>query len=453
MSSSEIDLADEVEQAWTGFRGRLADRLAAMEDDDILLVEVETGTDADELAGCAPYLQFVARGDDLVRAEVSSNAYLDERYELTEGDEELLVERGWLAPIYGPEDEDEADSGSVNFHLDLERNQADLVATMAVAALRDAFGCAHPIFLDADGLESDPEFSPPVIDPGSTEDAVDEDDDDEPLVQFPNNPLELREMVDRAVAQMFDEPLYHDEDDDIGIRSGSTPLWVRVIADAPAVDVFSHVVTDLADAERAAQEVAILNRSHPFAKFFVRDDVIVMRYRQFAIPFVPQQLRSVLAQLLGDIDDLARDLVARVGGHRFFEPEAEAEADDEVDSDQDDQDDQDRYRFVASANPPALVGLLEVLYDGPAGPASVAVLFDNDRHAIINELVRLRTGIADPGDHDLDLVLDQLRAALRFVADVDAAPTPPKRLPPKPRTRQLSLIPEAQDSLDLDESS
>ena len=448
MSSSEIDLADEIEQAWTGFRGRLADRLAGLEDDDILLVEMETGNDEGDLAGCAPYLQFVAWGGDLVRAEVSSNSYLDERYELTDQDEELLVERGWLAPTCGPEDE--ADSGSANFHTDLERNHADLAATMAVQALRDAFGCAHPIFLDADGLEIDPDFSPPVIAPGSTGDAVEDEDDDEPLVEFPGNPLELREMVDRAVAQMFDEPLYHDDDGDIAILTGSTPLWVRVIADAPAVDVFSHVVTDFEDAERADQEVAMLNRSHPFAKFYVRDDVIVMRYRQFAIPFVPQQLRSVLAQLLGDIDDLARDLAARVGGRRFFEPEPEAEAEDEVDSDEDSQ---DRYRFVATANPPALVGLLELLYDGPAGPASVAVLFDNDRHAIINELVRLRTGIADPGDHDLDLVLDQLRAALRFVADVDAAPAPPKRLPPKPRTRQLSLIPEAQASLDLDEPS
>ena len=421
-----------------------------LEDDDILLVEVETGTDADELAGCAPYLQFAAWGGDLVRAEVSSNYYLDERYELTDPDQELLVERGWLAPTCGPEDE--ADSGSANFHTDLERNHADLVATMAVQALRDAFGCAHPIFLDADGLEIDPEFSSPVIAPGSTADAVDEDeDDDEPLVQFPSNPLELREMVDRAVAQMFDEPLYHDDDGDIGIRSGSTPLWVRVIADAPAVDVFSHVVTDFEDAERADQEVAILNRSHPFAKFYVRDDVIVMRYRQFAIPFVPQQLRSVLAQLLSDIDDLARDLAARVGGRRFFEPEPEAEAEDEVDSDEDSQD-----PATGSWRPPTLQrwwGCSRLLYDGPAGPASVAVLFDNDRHAIIGELVRLRTGIADPGDHDLDLVLDQLRAALRFVADVDAAPAPPKRLPPKPRTRQLSLIPEAQASLDLDESS
>ena len=43
MSSSEFDLSDEVEQAWAGFRGRLADRLAAFEDDDSLCLEVEVG--------------------------------------------------------------------------------------------------------------------------------------------------------------------------------------------------------------------------------------------------------------------------------------------------------------------------------------------------------------------------------------------------------------------------
>lgn len=448
MNSSEIDLTDEVEQAWVGFRVRLADRLAAMEDDEHLKVELETGVDADDLVGCTPYLQFVGWGGDLVRAEASSNHYLAERYELTDQDEELLVELGWLAPTYGPEEE--PDSGSVNFHTDLERRQADLIAILAVGALRDAFGCVHPIFLDADGLEIDPGFSPPA-DSAAPTDVEDSSDLDEPLVGFPSNPLELREMVDRAVAEMLDEPLIHDSDDDIAIRSGSTPLWVRALVDAPAVDVFSHVVTDIADAERADQDVAILNRSHPFAKFFVRDDLIEMRYRLFALPFLPQQLRLVLALLMEDIDDLARDLATRVEGRRFFDPRPELESGPETDAEQDAA---DRIRYQVNMNPPALVGLLELLYDGPAMPSSVAVLFDNDRHAIIAELVRLRTGTADFGDHDLDLVLDQLRAALRFVAEVDAAPVPLKRLPPRPmRTRQLSLLPEAQAALDLEESS
>jgi len=442
MSSSDIDLADEIERAWRGFRARLADRLGAMADDDLLMIRAETGVDEDELAGCAPYLQFVGWGGDLVRAETSSNAYLDDRFRLTERDEGLLVELGWLAPTYGPEDE--PDSGSVNFHTDHERREADLVAVMAVRALREAFGCAHPVFLSADGLEIDP--APQAFAP-APEDGSDAwsgwDEDDETVAQLPAAPLELREMVDRAVAPMFDGPLRHDRDGDIAIISGSTAVWVRVIEDQPAVDIFSYVVTDLEDAGRAELEVAILNRSHPFAKFLLRDDVVTMTYRLCAVPFAPRQLRTVLSRVLEDVDDLARDLVTRVGGRRFFDPKPLPHGDAD-----------DLLRHLPEEDHSALVGLLEVLYAGPAAPASVAAMFDNDRHAIIIELVRLRTGAADPGEHGVDLVLDQLRAALRFVAEADAMPAPSQRLPRRPvRTHQLSLLPEPQGSLDLEESS
>ena len=161
MSSSETDLAEEVERAWTAFRARLADRLAELEDDDSLLIEVETGVDEDELEGAAPYLQFMGWGGDLVRAEVASNVFLDERCRLGDEEQEQLVGLGWLAPTYDPDDE--TDSGSPNFYVDVERREADRLAVMVVGALRDAFGCAHPAFLDADGLEIDPDAAPLTV--------------------------------------------------------------------------------------------------------------------------------------------------------------------------------------------------------------------------------------------------------------------------------------------------
>ena len=122
MSSSETDLAGEVERAWTAFRVRLADRLAELEDDDALHVEVETGVDEDQLEGAAPYLQFMGWGGDLVRAEVASNAFLDDRYRLGDEEQEQLVALGWLAPTYDPDDD--ADAGSPNFHADVELREA-----------------------------------------------------------------------------------------------------------------------------------------------------------------------------------------------------------------------------------------------------------------------------------------------------------------------------------------
>ena len=425
MSSSETDLAGEVERAWTAFRARLADRLAELEDDDSLHIEVETGVDEDQLDGAAPYLQFMGWGGDLVRAEVASNAFLDDRCRLGRAEQEQLVELGWLPPTYDPHDA--TDPGSPNFFVDVERRKADRLAVMVVGALRDAFGCAHPAFLDAEGLEIDPDAVPLVA--SAVEEA------DEPVAVFPDSQDELRELVDRALAVMFEEPLKRDGDGDVPIVAGRSVLYIRVLADRPAVELFAELVISVEDLDRAALEVAILNRRHPVAKFCLREDRVVLSYLIHTWPFAPAQLRVAVTHLCEGLDDLASDVAARVHGRRFLDHPPEPAP-----------------SHAASPEPdrhPSLVGLLELLYDGPAKPRVVAALYDNDRHAIIKQLVRLRTGVDLPGEHDLDLVLSQLRCALRFVADVGSATSGRRARPGRPpRSRQLSLLPDGEDTLD-----
>ena len=424
MSSDGHDLAGEIERAWTGFRSRRADRIAGLEDDEFLIVETEVG-DEDTLLGAVPYLQFMGWGEELVRAEVSSNAFLDERFRLTDEDQERLRDLGFEAPDEG------AEGGSPNFHTDLERREADRLAVASVLVLREVLGCPHPTFLSAEGLEVDPDVPLP------TAAAAAPPADDEPVTLYAESPEELGEQVDRVLLRILGEPLRHDQDGDVPIVVGSSMVYVRVVADRPAVDVFAEIVIGVYDLDRAVQEVDILNRAHPLAKFYLRDDRVVMSHRIVAWPFVPEQLRVVVDEICGSVDDLARDLVRRVGGHRFLDTVPEAADPDTAPPDE--------------AYSP-LVGLLEVLYDGPVRPRTVAALFDNDRRAIIAQLVRLRTGVDRPGHHDLELVLGHLRAALRFVADGEALR--PSRRPVPPRrtrsTHQLSLLPDLEEPLDAE---
>jgi hypothetical protein len=449
MSGRRFDEMADVEGAWTRFRSRLADEIAALEDDDCLFLKLQVGIDDGDLPGAAPYLQFVGWGGDLVRGEVVSNAHLDERFRLSGGDEERLVEIGWSAPTYGIDDE--PDSGSLNFHTDREVREADLLAVMSVRALREVFGCAHPVFLNADGLELDPVAEPPPVAPagptaGPTAAAPEPAGADEEVATFPESREQLQELVDRALAVMLEEPVRHDEDGDVPIVTGKSVLFVQVVDDRPAVDLYAEVVCRIGDLERAAQEVAILNRGATSAKFSLREDRVLLRYRLYAWPFAPAQLRVAVADLRQDLDDVARDLAARVRGLRFLEESPVAEpapepapvptaplCDLHLDPD-------DAH--------PSMIGLLELLVDGPVAPGVVATMFDDDAELVTSQIARVRSGAQPTGEHHPDVVAALLRRALRLVVEEKAARDSfgRSRSSPRPATRQLALLPEPEGS-------
>ena len=144
-----FDLDRSTERAWSGFQARLADRVADLCDDEIVVVEVGSVVEEDA-DGAAPYVQFCAWGGTLVRCEVSSNEFLDTQVRVDRAGADAIVELGWRAPTAG-RDED-AGEGSANFFLDSERTEADRLAVMTTRVLRDVFGVAHPAFLVAGDL-------------------------------------------------------------------------------------------------------------------------------------------------------------------------------------------------------------------------------------------------------------------------------------------------------------
>jgi len=100
---------------------------------------------------------------------------------------------------------------------------------------------------------------------------------------------------------------------------------------------------------------------------------------------------------------------------------------------------------------PGLVTLLEILHTGRLGPATVAGLFDGDRRELVHQIYRIRAGGQACGDHAEEVVLDQLRRGLRFVADREASREQrTERRSRRAASSQLSLLPDedvGQDSL------
>lgn len=133
-----------IDHDWVGFRDGLANHLAAMEIDDILIFEWH---EAQVSFGSPPWIQFLRWSNRDIRAEVVSNAYLAPSYRVAPHNEELLCGFGWNRPTRQPEDP--GDSGSPAFYVDRKMRKTRRLAALTVTTLRDFWGVPHPRMLRA----------------------------------------------------------------------------------------------------------------------------------------------------------------------------------------------------------------------------------------------------------------------------------------------------------------
>lgn len=454
-----FDLDRSTERAWSRFQARLADHIADMSDDDVLVVSAEAAVDEDD-EGSAPYVQFCAWGETLVRSEVSSNEYLADEVRMDDVATSTLEGLGWAAPTARRDDEDPGE-GSANFYLDTERSQADRLAVMTCRAMREVFGVAHPAFLSAGGLgeDDDPDLGIPVTSGVTTEPVV-----EAPAV-FPRDREHLVELVDQALTPYFGGEPVHDEDDDIPVVSGSALVFVRVMERAPAIELFCRVVHGIADLDRASFEVSVLNRDESFLKFVLVDDSVMAYVHLPAYPFAPEHLRAMLSVMSGSVDRLDDDLARRVGARRTFEADP-TQGGEEPAQRVEDEVDEENAEAETDAIHPAMSTLLQLEADAPGSvtPELAASVCAMDRDLIL-ELITwnseqeiawrqardqaLMSGDADEAgvcEHETaraEQTVNLLRRSLRLVVEQqlgrdlgDSAYAVARRLSPRSRRRE-----------------
>lgn len=282
---------DAVETAWREFRQRLADHVAAMAEDDSLVVEVPQAHDS----GAAPYCQ-VAGGNGMVRVEAVSNVYLADECLLDDEQEAALGDMGFQQPnALSWED------GETNFWLDLEPREADRAAVVVVRAMREVYGVLHPVYLDAGGLEPTGAVRPLPPKPERAERDLDE------AVQ-PSTVDEVRGIIDLAVADLYDEAPEWDDDGDLPLPTEERLVWVTVHKDAPRVLLSCLLVDDVADEQVALGEVNRLNRTEFGLTFFLTEQRISVTRELGLGVAVPTAVRGEVNRLLSQVDGWARDL-------------------------------------------------------------------------------------------------------------------------------------------------
>ena len=388
--SSRLDVATEA--AWRKFRSRLADHIAGMPHDDALLVELSHASDREGDALSIEVLVF----DDGLGVEARGGASYSP----------ALRDLGWQ----------EADG---YWFDDYDTHLVDQVAAFVVRTLREVFAVPHPSFLVVPGLVEHSEPAPTEVS------APEVDDEEGDLEGVPTSPAHLRSMVVAAMREVSAE-IAPDADGDLPVVAGGSVLFVRVLESRPCIELYAEIVLSPQRLDRLAHELVLLNEAHPLWKFALRDDHVVMTHEIMALPFTALGLRALVTRFVDEVDQIARDLVARVGGHLFAEPPPEEDERDVI-----------------------LTGLLELLHLDRVRPSTVAGLFDDDRLEIIRQIVRIRSGRQSCGDVAEERVLTALRQALRLVSD---GPQPARPMSSAPRRSvQEPLLEELpdQESLDL----
>lgn len=312
-----------IDRSWNRFQRRLADHLAAMRNDDVLVLEwAEEST----VEGFAPWVQFLAWDDVMLRGEVSSNTYLAPRHQLAPAAENMLCNLGWSAPTHLP-DED-PDGGSSAFFLDREQRWSDKIAAMTVTTLREVWSVPHPSFLRPEIVGTlagtDLMETPDVVDePGVP--AV-----DDTLAIVPDDPHQLRGLIARAVEQSLGFPPRLDQDGDVVLTLDDHPVFVIAHPDQPLVRAWMPLLHSITGRTRAAELICDLTRRWPAIRFTLDEDRLNASVDVSANPFVPRHLADALDQLSRFAPDVDTAFAARFGGARIIDDPPDDEFEDDA---------------------------------------------------------------------------------------------------------------------------
>lgn len=402
---------DAVETAWREFRQRLADHVAAMAEDDSIVVEVPQSHES----GAAPYCRVVG-GEGVVRVESLSSVHLDVECELDEEREALLERIGF----HRPEADDRSEAEAI-FWADLEQREADRAAVMVVRALREVYGVLHPVYLDAAGLEPEGAVRPLPPKPQRVMPDLAE------AVQS-SSVDEVRAVIDLAVADLYEDAPEWDKDGDLALPTECRLVWVTVHNDSPRVLLSCLLVDDVADEQAALAEVNRLNRAEFGLTFFLTDQRISVTREVGLGVAVPQAVRGEINRLLSQVDGWARDLGERV--RRAPEPAGERAG----------------SRFETAY---AVMAELEREERGSVGPAAIVRIYGNDTGLLLKAIritekrrreARMRAGEAHAqgrrtrekvarARHDyLRDLAARMRAGLRLMVDAPVRKVQPDQL-------------------------
>jgi hypothetical protein len=319
------DLKSKVSEAWQDFARSLASalpKLPAGTSLELMLDPTASGT------GDAVYEVMVTMSDagEFTAAAVG-NAHLPADYRLDRSAIGQLVALGWSPPgvVEGAGDA---------FGVRLPTVDASRLAVIVSRTMRDVYGAPHPAFLtySAAGPDGTAVYLPPLGAARPSASAGTEEDDESAgedpagrvlarLGDDDHDGMTLAERVSAVVASLLKttpDALSVDPDGDIGIRSGSAMVFVRVRDNPPLVDVFSPVLTEIQPTEKLYTKLSELTNRMPIGRLYCTNDTVWASVPVFGRDFQATHLMLAVQVMTGLADELDDRLHGEFGGKRFF---------------------------------------------------------------------------------------------------------------------------------------
>ena len=313
------DLKAKVREAWQEFARTLAVALPALAPGtklDLTLDPTASGT------GDAVYAVRVIAEDDQLMAVAVGNAA--QGYRLDRAAVADLVALGWSPPGV-------LDGSGDFFGLRLPVGECGRMSVAVARTMRDVYGAPHPAFLTYDARDAQG-ADVPVATLGAARLAIVADDEDgdtdedaaeRALARLGEATIELplADRVSAVVAALLKttpEALPVDPDGDIGIRSGSAMVFVRVRDNPPLIDVFSPVLTEVEPTERLYVKLSELTNRMPIGRLYCTNDTVWASVPVFGRDFQPTHLMLAVQVMTGLADELDDRLHGEFGGKRFF---------------------------------------------------------------------------------------------------------------------------------------
>jgi hypothetical protein len=306
-----MDLGAKVDQAWTDFQTALAAALPALPQTVTALDITLDPTAVDQ--NDAHYTVTVDLSEpEQLRAYAVSNRLLPRQRQLSMRRLADVAALGWQPPGVVP-------GSGQRFGITAPRTAANPLSKIITRTLREVYGSPHPAFLlytAVDGAGTAVADAPTL--------GVARSEESQGVAQLNHIDLDgisLEHAVSFVLSAMLKvtpESLPVDQDGDIGIRSGSAMVFVRVRDEPPLVEVFSPVLTEVEENQKVYQRLSELTHRIPIGRLYYAGGTVWAGITVFGRDFQATHLMLAVEVMTGLADELDDRLRNEFGGRRFF---------------------------------------------------------------------------------------------------------------------------------------